>query len=161
MRELSGDADLAHESFRANRGAEFLLQDLDRDFPLVLPLLGEVHRRHAAVSEQTLDVVAIAERGLQGVGRRGGLRGLDRRVAGRGGKREAGGRKRARHVYKLSRVPVPRIALCAAAPQPELSYRLKNWTARSCFLAAARLLNVPRLRRLPVFGFFLREYRRY
>ena len=35
--------------------------------------------------------------------------------------------------------------------------RLKNWTARSCFSAAARVANVPRLRRLPVFGFFLRE----
>jgi len=39
--------------------------------------------------------------------------------------------------------------------------RLKNCTARSCFSAAARLGNVPRLRRLPVLGFFLREYSRY
>src|SRR6266852_1336519 len=30
--------------------------------------------------------------------------------------------------------------------------RLKYWTARSCFSAAARFLNVPRLRRLPVLG---------
>ena len=35
--------------------------------------------------------------------------------------------------------------------------RLKYCTARSCFCAAARLAKVPRLRRLPVFGFFLRE----
>src|ERR1700692_1996235 len=39
--------------------------------------------------------------------------------------------------------------------------RLKYCTARSCFCAAARVLKVPRLRRLPVFGFFLREYNRY
>src|ERR1041384_1907392 len=39
--------------------------------------------------------------------------------------------------------------------------RLKNCTAFSCFLALASDENVPRLRRLPVLGFFLREYRRY
>jgi hypothetical protein len=38
--------------------------------------------------------------------------------------------------------------------------RLKNCTAFSCFFAAARDLNVPRFRRFPVFGFFLREYKR-
>ena len=35
------------------------------------------------------------------------------------------------------------------------------WTARSCFSAAVRVENAPRLRRWPVFGFFLREYSRY
>jgi hypothetical protein len=35
--------------------------------------------------------------------------------------------------------------------------RLKYWTARSCFSAAARVLNVPRFRRLPVFGLIFRE----
>ncbi len=39
--------------------------------------------------------------------------------------------------------------------------RLKNCTARSCFSAAARVLNVPRLRRLPVLTSFFREYKRY
>src|SRR6266508_5024118 len=39
--------------------------------------------------------------------------------------------------------------------------RLKNCTARSCFCAAASDLNVPRLRRLPLFGSFFREYSRY
>jgi hypothetical protein len=38
---------------------------------------------------------------------------------------------------------------------------LKNCTARSCFFAAAIEENVPKFRRLPVLGFFLREYRRY
>src|ERR1700675_4920893 len=42
----------------------------------------------------------------------------------------------------------------------ETQCRLKYCTARSCFMAAARDLKVPRLRRLPVLGFFLREYRR-
>jgi hypothetical protein len=35
--------------------------------------------------------------------------------------------------------------------------RLKYWMSRSCFSAAARLANVPRLRRLPVAGFLSRE----
>src|SRR5882762_5550007 len=39
--------------------------------------------------------------------------------------------------------------------------RLKYWTARSCRLAAARLENVPRFRRLPVRGSIFLEYRRY
>jgi hypothetical protein len=38
--------------------------------------------------------------------------------------------------------------------------RLKYCTALSCFLAAARVLNVPKFRRFPVFGFFFREYKR-
>jgi hypothetical protein len=33
--------------------------------------------------------------------------------------------------------------------------------ARSCFFAAAFVLNVPRFLRFPVFGSFLREYSRY
>src|SRR2546423_988996 len=41
-------------------------------------------------------------------------------------------------------------------------YRLLNiCTARSCLRAAASEPKVPRLRRRPVVGFFLREYRRY
>src|SRR6478609_8736302 len=43
----------------------------------------------------------------------------------------------------------------------EAQERLKYWTARSCCCAACRVRNVPRLRRFPVFWFFLREYRRY
>src|SRR5512146_2183296 len=39
--------------------------------------------------------------------------------------------------------------------------RLKYCTARSCFSAAARVLNVPRFLRLPVFGSTFCEYRRY
>ena len=35
-------------------------------------------------------------------------------------------------------------------------WRLKYWTSRSCFSAALRVVKVPRLRRLPVLGFFLR-----
>src|SRR3954467_14306932 len=47
------------------------------------------------------------------------------------------------------------------AARPAYPPRLKNCTARSCFSAAARVLNVPRFRRFPVFGFFFFEYNRY
>ncbi len=39
--------------------------------------------------------------------------------------------------------------------------RLKYCTARSCFSASARVAKVPRFRRVPVRGFFFREYKRY
>ena len=54
-------------------------------------------------------------------------------------------------VSPVSQDPFPQVRQC----------RLKNWTAFSCFSAAARVLNVPRFLRLPVFGFFFREYSRY
>ena len=40
---------------------EFGLQDLERDFPLVLQVLGEMHGGHAAGAELTLDAVPIGE----------------------------------------------------------------------------------------------------
>ena len=39
--------------------------------------------------------------------------------------------------------------------------RLKYCTACSCFFACDFVVNVPRFLRLPVFGFFFREYNRY
>jgi uncharacterized membrane protein YbhN (UPF0104 family) len=51
----------------------------------------------------------------------------------------------------------PRMLRPSAVAPDRHPPRLKNWTARSCFSAAARLLNVPRFRRRPVFGFFFRE----
>src|SRR5689334_16674297 len=48
----------------------------------------------------------------------------------------------------------------AATPHPQAPLpppRLKNWTAFSCFSAAALEPNVPRFRRLPVFGSFFFE----
>jgi len=38
---------------------------------------------------------------------------------------------------------------------------LKYCTARSCFSAAARVVNVPKFRRLPVLGLIFREYSLY
>src|SRR5579862_5061088 len=45
----------------------------------------------------------------------------------------------------------------AARAQPRLKYcTALSWASAACLVA-----NVPRLRRLPVFAFFLREYNRY
>ena len=61
MRQPRGDADLAQEPLLADRGAEFLLQNLDRDLAPVLPLLGEMHGGHATVAEQSLYRVTVSE----------------------------------------------------------------------------------------------------
>ncbi len=45
--------------------SELGLQHLDGDFAMVLQVLGEVDRRHAAAAEFTLDRVAVGKRGLQ------------------------------------------------------------------------------------------------
>ena len=62
MGQLGGDADLAKEALGAYRSGEFMLQDLDRNLALVLPLLGQVHGRHTTLAEYALDRVAIGER---------------------------------------------------------------------------------------------------
>src|SRR6185369_13910193 len=67
-----------------------------------------------------------------------------------------------RHGSRLSAVSssafaAERLARVYATAYPCLKY----WTARSWRSAAARVANVPRLRRLPVRAFFLREYSRY
>src|SRR5207237_6858354 len=73
MRELRGDANLAHESLLPDRGTVLLLQYLDRNFPPLLALLGEMDVSHAAVPEQPLYGVAIVKRCL----------GSERRLANR------------------------------------------------------------------------------
>src|ERR1700682_3682321 len=68
MRQARSDADLAKKSLGADRGAELLLQDFDRDFALVLLLFGEVNCCHATVAEEALDRVAVGERAGEGEG---------------------------------------------------------------------------------------------
>src|SRR5205814_2314339 len=59
--------------------------------------------------------------------------------------------------------PPPYVAPLGGPRQgpPAAQCRLKNWTARSCLRAAARVANVPRFRLRPVRGSFFLEYRRY
>ena len=65
MLEPGGDLDLAGEPLGAERGGQLGAQDLHRHLAVVLQVLGEVHRRHAALAELALDAVAAGERGGQ------------------------------------------------------------------------------------------------
>ena len=53
--------DLDHEPLGAEHRGEFGLEDLDRDLAVVLEVLGEVDRRHAAGAELALDAVAVGQ----------------------------------------------------------------------------------------------------
>ena len=63
--ETSGDLDLAEKPLRPESGRELGFQDLDGDFAMVLPVLGEVDRRHPAAAEFALDRVPVGECSLQ------------------------------------------------------------------------------------------------
>ena len=51
MLEIGGDLDLGEEAFGADDGAEFGLEDLDGDLAVVLEVVREVDRGHAARAE--------------------------------------------------------------------------------------------------------------
>ena len=57
-----GEFDLLQEPVGAEHCRELGVQHLDRDLPVVLDVLGEIHRRHPALAELTLDPVAIGQR---------------------------------------------------------------------------------------------------
>ncbi len=63
--QAGGDADLAQEPVRTDRGGELGAQRLDSDLAAVATVLGEEDRGHAALADQALDVVALAERSAQ------------------------------------------------------------------------------------------------
>ena len=52
------------EALGAERGGQLGAQDLHRHLAVVLEVLGEVDRRHAALAELPFDAVAVGERGL-------------------------------------------------------------------------------------------------
>ncbi len=53
--------DLGQETVGSDDGCEFGLQDLERDFALVLDVVGQVDCRHPALTELGLDAVAAGE----------------------------------------------------------------------------------------------------
>ena len=57
----------------------------------------------------------------------------------------------------LTKAPNEYYFMRKTAKQGSYILRLKNCTARSCLRAAESVLKVPKLRRFPVLGFFLRE----
>jgi hypothetical protein len=75
--EPGRDPDLAHETPGTHRRGDVVVQHLHSDHPVVLPIAGQVHRRHAPATELPLDHVAGAEGGAEAVedGGRNRLRG--------------------------------------------------------------------------------------
>ena len=65
MLELGRGLDLGEEAFAAEHGAEFGPEDLEGDGAIVLDVVGEIDRRHAAGTELTLQAVAVGEGGGQ------------------------------------------------------------------------------------------------
>ncbi len=67
MRKARCDLDLAYKPFGAERGGEFGPQHLHGHLALVLQVLGEIDRRHAASADLFLDGVAVGEGGFEAV----------------------------------------------------------------------------------------------
>src|SRR5262245_56592632 len=61
MRESAGDGDLAQEAARSERDSEIRAEDFQGDWPVVPPVLGQIHGRPATATELALDRVAVAE----------------------------------------------------------------------------------------------------
>ena len=59
--ELRRGLDLGQEAFGTDDGSEFRLQDFEGDLALVLEVIGQVDRCHAALAELTLDGVATLQ----------------------------------------------------------------------------------------------------
>jgi hypothetical protein len=59
--QLRRQLDLAQESIGAEGGREVGAQHLDRHLPVVLEVLREIHRPHAAASQLPLQAVAVAK----------------------------------------------------------------------------------------------------
>jgi hypothetical protein len=74
MLERRGGLDLDDETLGAEHGGEFRLQDLDGNLAVVPEILGEEHRRHAALAELAFDAVAVrqcsAQRGARALAHR-------------------------------------------------------------------------------------------
>ena len=61
MLESGGDLDLAGESLGTERSGQLGPENLHGHPPVVLQVLGEVHRGHAALAQLPLDAVALGE----------------------------------------------------------------------------------------------------
>ena len=65
--QAGGHLDFAGEPVGAERGRQFGAEHLDRHPAVVLQVLGEVHRGHAALAEFPFDAIASSQRGSQSV----------------------------------------------------------------------------------------------
>ena len=69
MLQAGGELDLAQEPLGAERRGELGMEHLEGDRAVVLEVLGQVDRRHAAAAELALERVAIGERRLERLGK--------------------------------------------------------------------------------------------
>ena len=63
--------DFLHKPLGAEHGGEFRLEQLERDVAIVLEVLAQVHRGHAAFAEPAQNAIAAREGGVEAVGLRG------------------------------------------------------------------------------------------
>ncbi len=61
MLQVGGDLDLGQESLGAEHRGQLRPQHLDRDLAVVLQVLGEIDRGHAALAQLPLDAVAVGQ----------------------------------------------------------------------------------------------------
>ena len=93
MLKLGGKADLAFEALGAHGRRELGEQDVDGDVAVVLDVLGQLDRGHAAATKFLLELVAVADGRLEPRERVGGRRFL-RGEATRRGRRDGRGADR-------------------------------------------------------------------
>ena len=67
--QVGDGLDLAQEPLGADHRGELRPEDLDGDLAIVLQVLGEIHRGHAAGAQLPLDPVAVGQGERQSVGR--------------------------------------------------------------------------------------------
>ena len=65
MAQLRRELDLAQEALRAQRLRDLGIHHLDRHVTVVLEVVREVHRGHAARAELALDAIAVGQRGRE------------------------------------------------------------------------------------------------
>jgi hypothetical protein len=61
MLQLRGNLDLPKESRATHRSGEILAQHLHRDLTVVLLILGEIDRRHAAAADLAIDAISATK----------------------------------------------------------------------------------------------------
>ncbi len=66
--QAGGQLNLSKKAFAAEGFGEIGSEHLDRDFPIVLVVVGQVDRRHPARAELAVDPIAIGQRFDQGGG---------------------------------------------------------------------------------------------
>jgi hypothetical protein len=63
--QASGGPDFPLKALRAERGSQVRVQHLERDLPIVLQILREVHRGHAAPANLAVEPIAVSQGTLE------------------------------------------------------------------------------------------------